>query len=140
MPIYSTDWLYDTYGRRPERLATLIDLAERLPLRWNADQELEYRESILGLVAAMVEIIESPVTDDLAREFHDRLAPGVEAEIQRFVVYLVFVAIPEGGWPEQVVWIDGKPHVQFLEDMLHHAEATVLAVLAKRLREQGEAA
>ncbi|MFP5513743.1 MAG: hypothetical protein ACLGJC_11735 [Alphaproteobacteria bacterium] len=131
------DWLIDRYAYRPTAIIKLMKLAASHPTPWNASQETQYRSRILEILGLMLEIADNTTVIDKVQAFHGRFTAAHAMEVQRFVVYLIFLVLPEQDWPQPVTWDHkiGRPRVYHLESMLIHAEALVIELLAHRLRE-----
>ncbi|GLR81421.1 hypothetical protein HUE56_15170 [Azospirillum oryzae] len=132
------DWLIDRYASRPAAIRKLIDLAIRQPVRWNADQEIRYRSGIIARLTAMMELAEDASVADKAVAFREMFTHADSLEVQRFLTYLIFLIIPDGGWPEPVVWDSaaGRPRSFHLDSQLEYAEKLVVTLLARRLRSE----
>lgn len=130
------DWLIDRYSSRPAAIRKLIDLASRQPPRWNADQEASYRSGVFAQLKAMLQIAEDSRVVDKPAAFREAFTHADSLEVQRFLTYLIFLIIPNGGWPEPVVWDSaaGCPRIYHLDPQLEYAEKLVVTLLARRLR------
>lgn len=133
---HPADWLADRYGRRPGPLTQLITLACRLPPRWDAKQEAAFRDHVVRVGTAMLDVVQDATITDKAEEFRQRFDAQDAEAIKRAVVYLIFLTLPDHDWPEPVAWDAdaGRPKINDLDAMLRHAEALVLELLALRLR------
>ncbi len=131
------NWLADRYAYRPAAITKLMVLAADHPTPWDAEQEAQYRSRILEILGGMLEVANDAAVADKAQAFHERFTAAHAVEVQRLVVYLIFLTLPDQGWPEPVTWdqATGRPRVYHLEPMLIHAEAMILDLLARRLRE-----
>ncbi|MDQ2106472.1 hypothetical protein [Azospirillum isscasi] len=131
------DWLADRYAYRPAAIIKLMVLAADHPTTWDAEQETHYRGRLLDILGHMLEIADDTTVIDKAQAFRERFTAAHAMEVQRLVVYLIFLTLPDQGWPEPVTWdhATGRPQVYHLEPMLIHAEAMVLGLLAHRLSE-----
>lgn len=131
------DWLIDRYAYRGNAVIKLMQLAADQPTPWDAEQEIRYRSRVLDILEVMLNIAADTAIADKGEAFRMRFTVAQAMEVQRFVVYLIFLTLPDENWPDPVSWdhAAGCPRVFHLESMLTHAEATVLALLARRLRE-----
>lgn len=131
------DWLADRYANRPAAIIKLMELAADHPTPWDAEQETRYRGRILEILGAMLEVTNDTTIINKAQAFHERFTAAHAMEVQRLVVYLIFLVLPDQDWPQPVTWdhTAGRPRVYHLEPMLIHAEAMILDLLARRLRE-----
>ncbi|WP_211104501.1 hypothetical protein, partial [Azospirillum baldaniorum] len=132
------DWLIDRYSDRPRALQKMIDLADRLPARWDTEQESRYRDRMTRLASTVLEVANDMTVADKPTAFRERFTAATALEIQRFVVYLVYLSLPNRDWPQPVAWDSevGCPRVYHLDSMLEHAERLVLTLVALWL--QGE--
>lgn len=133
----SIDWLIDRYSRRPGPLTQLITLACRLPPRWDAKQEAAFRDRVVRVGTAMLDVVQDATVTDKAAKFRERFNADDAEVVKAAVVYLIFLTLPDYDWPEPVEWDAdaGRPRINDLDGMLRHAEALVLELLAIRLRQ-----
>lgn len=129
-------WLIDRYESRPAAIRKLINMATRQPAQWNADQETRYRDGVIARLTAMLEIAEDSSVADKAVAFRETFTHADSLEVQRFLTYLIFLILPDGGWTEPVVWdpAAGRPRTYHLDLQLEYAEKLVVTLLARRLR------
>ena len=132
------DWLFDRYGCRPRSLQKMIELADRLPVRWDTEQETRYRDRMIRLANTVLGVAEDSTIADMGLAFRERFTAATALEIQRFVIYLVYLSLPDQGWPQPVAWDSeaGCPRVYHIDSLREHAERLVLTLVALRLRDE----
>ncbi|KJR66206.1 hypothetical protein VY88_09345 [Azospirillum thiophilum] len=132
------DWLIDRYSDRPRALQNMIDLADRLPAQWDTEQESRYRHRMTRLASTVLEVANVTTVADKPMAFRERFTVATALEVQRFVVYLIYLSLPDQVWPQPVAWDSeaGSPRVYHLDRMLEHAEQLVLTLLARRLQSE----
>lgn len=132
------DWLFDRYGCRPRSLQKMIDLAGWLPARWDTEQEGRYRDRMIRLANTVLDVSNDTTVADKLAAFRERFTDATALEIQRFVIYLVYLSLPDQGWPQPVAWDSeaGCPRVYHIDSLREHAERLVLTLVALRLRDE----
>lgn len=130
-----SDRLFNRYINKPNSIAKLISISASLPTRWNPEQEAHYRKNIACLLTAVLDIIQDEEMLNKAVTFGERFTSADVLEIKRFVVYIIFVLLPNEDWPQSVIWDStiGRPVVYHLDTMLEFAEGLVLTLIARRL-------
>jgi hypothetical protein len=116
----------------------MIELADRLPARWDSVQEGRYRDHMIRLANTVLEVSNDTTVTKVPIAFRERLTSATALEIQRFVVYLVYLSLPDQAWPQPVVWDfeAGCPRVYHIDPLLEHAERLVLTLVALRLHDE----
>lgn len=111
------DWLINRYASRPAAIRKLLDLTSQQPVRWNADQVASYHNSVIARLTAMLEIAEDTSVVNKSAAFREMLTHADSLEVQRPLTYLIFLIIPDDGWPEPVVWdpAAGRPRIYHLD-------------------------
>ncbi|NYZ11615.1 hypothetical protein HL658_03565 [Azospirillum sp. RWY-5-1] len=128
------DRLFDRYINKPHSIARLISISESLPARWNPEQEAQYREEIVCLLTAFLNIVLDQEMAERASAFRGRFTEADICEVKRFVVYVIFLSLPNEDWPQPVIWDSaaGRPMVNHLDNTLEFAEELVLTLLDRR--------
>ena len=134
-PSHPSDQLLDRYLGKPNAIAKLISVAKNLPVRWDPEQESPYRERMIDLLMTVQTVAQDDAIQDRTAVFNERFTAANYLEIKRFVVYVIFISLPDANWKQPVAWDSegGRPVVYHLDSMLEQAEEIVLSLLARHL-------
>jgi hypothetical protein len=88
------DRLLERYASKPNSIVRLIASAGKLLARWSADQEGQYRNKIVDLLTAMLDVALDETIAEKLPAFSERFTATDVLELKRFVVYVIFLSVP----------------------------------------------